>query len=101
MAKSRVVKVPQIPGPRVQLCYAQDFTTMSPHCDRAKGHGGMHTWELFAKYQRLTEAARALIAAIEERGVSSLYPADDALARTLAEQQPVAATPAPETKGEA
>lgn len=46
------IHVPNVPGPTVQLCYASpplDGSQGNPmeHCDRRKGHGGKHTWELW------------------------------------------------------
>lgn len=42
-----VIKVPDLPGPVVQLCWHQapDRT----RCDRMKGHLGPHSWELLDK----------------------------------------------------
>lgn len=37
------IKVPDIPGPRKQLCWKQAPTMV--RCDRAKGHEGKHSWE--------------------------------------------------------
>ena len=52
---NEVVKVPQTPGPKKQLCWYQDWRIMSPHCDRVKGHGGMHTFELVARIKELEQ----------------------------------------------
>ena len=40
---SRVVKVPNTPAPKVELCWKQAPTM--ERCDRRKGHSGKHTWE--------------------------------------------------------
>ena len=39
----KTIKVPDIPGPRVQLCWAQADTMV--RCDRRKGHRGLHSWQ--------------------------------------------------------
>jgi hypothetical protein len=40
----RRIRVPDIAGPVVQLCWRQAPTM--ERCDRRQGHGGLHLWEL-------------------------------------------------------
>ena len=55
------IKIPSIPGPRVQLCYEpQPLGEGMARCDRKKGHGGRHTWELLATLSRLEFAGAPL-----------------------------------------
>lgn len=47
------IAVPDIPGPKVQLCWAQG--PLMVRCDRVAGHAGPHVWELaveLAAYHR-------------------------------------------------
>jgi len=44
------VAVPDIPGPRSQLCWQQGPTMA--RCDRARDHAGPHTWETEADETR-------------------------------------------------
>ncbi len=55
------IKIPDVPGPRKRLCYAQQLTAprAMSRCDRAKGHGGGHTWELLNEIDAL-KASRAM-----------------------------------------
>jgi hypothetical protein len=50
-ARGATIEVPDIPGPRVQLCWKQKATP--PHsmirCDRRRGHKGPHSWEYEAE----------------------------------------------------
>ena len=52
-----LIPVPDIPGPEATLCWKQktDPPHMMTRCDRRKGHGGKHTWELVVEIERLTE----------------------------------------------
>lgn len=50
MAK-KVVKVPDIEGPRAQLCYVQAETM--ERCMIKKGHRGFHDWEMRKEILRL------------------------------------------------
>jgi len=60
--KNRVIRVPNIPGPKVQLCYARPplTGTINPMeiCDRPKGHGGLHTWLLVERIRELEQAVK-------------------------------------------
>ena len=49
------IHVPDIPGPRKQLCWRQAPATLA-RCDRCLGHGGLHTWEWAAITTALVEA---------------------------------------------
>jgi hypothetical protein len=42
----RIVKVPDVPGPKVQLCWKQKLTPPGAmtRCDRKAGHKGKHSW---------------------------------------------------------
>lgn len=42
--KMKIIKVPDIPGPKAQLCWKQ--SRLMARCDRRKGHQGPHTWEM-------------------------------------------------------
>ena len=54
------VKVPDIPGPVVRLCYKQDPVTLA-RCDRQGGHGGDCLWKLAAKLKKaLAESAKGV-----------------------------------------
>ena len=52
MAKRKVVRVPDVPGVVVRLCYKQDLKTFD-RCDRAEGHKGRHSWQLYDRIDEL------------------------------------------------
>lgn len=45
------VPVPDILGPKVQLCWQQG--PLMHRCDRKRGHDGPHTWEMAAEVKAL------------------------------------------------
>jgi hypothetical protein len=47
------IKVPDIPHPTAELCYKQSAALV--RCDRKAGHGGMHTWQMWAEIERLRD----------------------------------------------
>ena len=49
---SKPIRVKSYPGPVKQLCWKQPpFGAPNPmvHCDRVKGHKGLHSWECAPK----------------------------------------------------
>jgi hypothetical protein len=42
-----IIKVPDIEGPVEQLCWKQ--APDMRRCDRRKGHGGLHVWQMIPK----------------------------------------------------
>jgi hypothetical protein len=54
---ARKVSVPDIPGPKDELCWKQGTIDTPKYamarCDRRKGHGGKHVWELCAEIDAL------------------------------------------------
>jgi hypothetical protein len=58
------IDVPDIEGPTVPLCYQQKLNADRTivlnfaRCDRKKGHGGMHTWELWDRIQELEKGGK-------------------------------------------
>lgn len=55
------VKVPDVEGPKVNLCWEQKLTPplIMARCDRRKGHNGPHTWELLERLNDVTELTKA------------------------------------------
>jgi hypothetical protein len=53
-APTKIVNVADIEGPTVQLCYSQ--STLLTRCDRKKGHGGPHTWQLHQAFVAVMNA---------------------------------------------
>ena len=48
----RTVKVPDVEGPTMPLCYKS--SELMTRCDRVKDHRGMHSWELERAYAAIT-----------------------------------------------
>ncbi len=53
-----LIDVPDLPGPRRTLCWKQNMHPPGAmwRCDRARGHKGMHSWELWARIRELEMA---------------------------------------------
>jgi hypothetical protein len=59
------IKLPPTPAPRTLQCYVTpplDGSRGNPmlHCDRAKGHTGLHTWELVGEIDALHRKLQAV-----------------------------------------
>lgn len=67
MATKRIpkVRVPDVPGVVVRLCYAQDRKTFV-RCDRAEGHKGRHSWQLYDRIEELHVKVLDLEDALED-----------------------------------
>lgn len=51
MSPVKVITVPAVPAPTAELCWARSVGM--EHCDRRKGHGGLHIWELVTALNQL------------------------------------------------